>query len=362
MELTIISRSWFTETRGGAERYIYEITKHLLELGNNVITISKQRNDLQNFHIRIPTGYIPILSSSLFSTFSGLVARCLERDFTIVNGYWAEFSPLLMKDPIVLIIHDVGLFYSEWARRHRIKHALRVLLLRKTVRRAKRIVVPSTLTARDLQRYLKVSEEKIVLIPEGIDLERFKPNPIPHEGFKILHVGRFAPNKGQNILLSAFKIIKKRYPETELHFVGHLPKREYFYFSTLVKMAPPGTYFHIAVTERELVRYYNTADLCVFPSTGEEGWGLTIVEAYACQVPVICTPIFFKTGVADYTRAIKVEPEPNKMAEKIIWAIENPEFLKTIVKNGYNFAKKLSWKKTALKLIDVMLELEEENN
>jgi len=53
MKIAIISRNWFTETKGGAERYIYELAKGLIDRGHDIITVSRQNSDLPNEHMKV---------------------------------------------------------------------------------------------------------------------------------------------------------------------------------------------------------------------------------------------------------------------------------------------------------------------
>lgn len=357
MRIAVISRSWFTEIKGGAERYIYEVTKRLIKRGHEVTTISRHISDLPNRHIAIPSPGVPILTSALTSLLSGILADLGGFDVIIVNGYWAELSPLLLTKPWVVIIHDIGLFRSQWAQEHKVKHFLRRVILRNVVSKANKIIVPSKLTFNDMRRYLKVDAAKLEFIVEGIDLEKFRPLPREEDGiFRIFQFGRFAPNKGQEILIRAFRRVHERYPNTRLYLVGHLSRDALPYYRHLLSLSEreEDIVFLTDVSDEELVGYYNHADLCVFPSLGEEGWGLTVAEAFACRVPVICSPIFFQTGVADERRAIPSPTDPERLADKILWAIEHRDALEGLVAEGYEFIKGLSWDKTVDKIMRVV--------
>lgn len=361
MRIAIISRSWFTEIKGGAERYIYETTKELIKRGHDVTTISRQGSDLPNRHIATRSLGVPFITSAANSLLSGVLADLGGYDVVIVNGYWAELSPLLLTKPWIVIIHDTGLFTSRRAQEHKLKHFFRRVILSGVVRRASKIIVPSKLTLNDMIRYLGVKEEKLELVAEGIDLGRFKPCLREPDGiFRIFQFGRFASNKGQAILIRAFKGIHDRYPNTRLYLIGYLSRNDLPYYNHLLSLSEgeEDIIFRTDVSDEELVRYYNHADLCVFPSLGEEGWGLTVAEAFACCVPVICFPIFFETGVADETRALLSLTDPEKLAEKILWAIEHRDVLEELVSEGYKFAQGLSWERTVDRIMKVIKGLE----
>jgi glycosyltransferase involved in cell wall biosynthesis len=153
-------------------------------------------------------------------------------------------------------------------------------------------------------------------------------------------------------LLKAFKLIKKKYPNSRLYLVGDVSKYQRKYYKKLQKIVETlkinDVIFTGYVSDENLTGYYNLADICIQPSIGEEGWGITIVEAFACRKPVICTDIFYRTGVADVDRTLIVKGgDPLELAKAIELMIEDEGLRKKLVKNGYKFAQKLSWKKMA---------------
>jgi glycosyltransferase involved in cell wall biosynthesis len=164
--------------------------------------------------------------------------------------------------------------------------------------------------------------------------------------------GRIAPNKGQDVLLLAFKAVKEKHPDCRLYLVGGVLGGQKDYYNKLRRLAETlnlgDVVFTGYVSDEDLVRYYSLADIYVQPSVGEEGWGMGIVEAFACGKPVVCSDIFYRTGVADVDRALIVKGGDSRgLAKAIELLIEDEELRKRLAKNGYKFAQKLSWKRMA---------------
>lgn len=360
MKIGIIARTWFTSTKGGSERYIARLFEEARKSHQvKVVTLDKSENrDLMQ--MRLPK--ISLVTQTLFSFLASRKINQIKPDVCLINQYWAEFSPLLLKVPWMPIIHDVGLFYSKWARQHFLKHSVRTRILDRVTQKAKLIIVPSKLTATDLQNYLDVPAGKIKIIPEGIDLDKFSPLPVKHEGINIVCVGRIAPNKGQDVLLMAFKLVKRRHPNSRLYLVGGVSKYQREYYKELRRIVESqkidDVVFTGYVSDDDLTGYYNLADVYVQPSVGEEGWGITIVEAFACRKPVVSTPIFSRTGVVDKHRAVLVRGgDPQELAKAIEVLIMDNALRKRLADNGYRFAQKLSWKKMAHEILQVLNEL-----
>lgn len=359
MKIAIISRSWFTETKGGAERYIYELSKELIGRNHKVVTVSRQDSDLPNEHVKVWSPSTTIVGSFIFSYFGSRQTMNRKPTITIVNQYWAEMSALFMETPSIIILHDVGLFKSDIAQKQRIRHYLRKRILRRVVEKAKKIIVPSRLTLEELVEFLDVPREKIVLIPEGVDLQRFQPSCREYSNSRILCTGRFSPNKGQNILIDAFKeLVRKTGWEGELYLVGHYTEKAKNYFNEIRRMVDKRINIITNVSEEELAMHYQQADICVFPSLSDEGWGLAVVEAFASGKPVICSDIFAETGVATSERAYIFSrgdiPGLVKALDKLL---KTPKLRRELTQKGLEYAKTLSWERMTNEIEKIIYEV-----
>lgn len=356
MQIAILSQKWFTETKGGAERYVYELTKGLTALGNEVLTVSRQASDLPNDHKKVWSPGITLVGSALFSYLGGRKLSSKEADVVVVNQYWAEMASLYLDTPVILIIHDVGLFESEIAQRAWLRHYFRRRILERVVERAEMIVVPSSLTSDDLIEYLDVPPEKIVKIPEGVDLELFRPGERRSLVRRVLCTGRFSPNKGHRVLMEAVSELRSRTGwQGELLLVGFVPPRERGYFEEIESSADENVKIVTEVSDEELAGFYREADICVFPSTSDEGWGLTVAEAFASGVPVVCSDIFVETGVADEDRAIVVpRGEVGALADALERLIYSHQLREELASRGLEFARELSWGRMAERIGEVI--------
>lgn len=118
-----------------------------------------------------------------------------------------------------------------------------------------------------------------------VDVERFKPAPRkPHSGKKIISVGRLAPPKDFQTLLRAFALLDAA-GDADLTIFGEGPLRPVLEALSaelgLSRVAMPGY-------AEDIAAHYQDADLVV-ASTRSEGFGNTIIEAWACGVPVVAT-------------------------------------------------------------------------
>lgn len=178
---------------------------------------------------------------------------------------------------------------------HRIAHE------RKLVHSADGVVVPTRKEYENLLLDYYAPSEKISVVPCGVNLEQFRPMDRAAAKAALglepgtplaLYVGRFAPLKGLDLLLTAMARVKAGIAGLRLLVVGGDGPRS---SATLElselsrKLGIHGaTTFAGRVDHQDLTTYYNAADLLVVPSH-YESFGLVVLEALACGTPVAAT-------------------------------------------------------------------------
>lgn len=199
--------------------------------------------------------------------------------------------------PIVGFYHaDLVRTFAEPFVDHAVLSPLRVLL-RMTARRGIRsiynrfdaTVCASASVARELR---SLGVERVHEVPLGVDLDTFRPledadrHPLlPGNGKSLaLFVGRFCPEKRLDVLLDGHALLP-RHEQPDLVLVGDGNIR-----NSVAGRAREGgrvTLLPYVSDREELVRMYNAADYYVAPGPGET-FGLSIGEAMACGLPVLC--------------------------------------------------------------------------
>lgn len=364
MRIALVSRGWWPSVKGGSERFISKLGEELSRRGHEVIGVTRwfrgeDRPEAPHELIIKEEGRaLPLISSYLFSRWAAKVVNNLRPDAVIVNTYWGETSPTMISGeiPVVAVIHDVGLLHSELARKHKLKHALRMRALRKVTRRVDKIIVPTKRVMTDLTQYFGVEPRKIrVLGFEGVSgpLRRVL---VENEYFDLLQVGRFAPNKGQLITLEAFRLVTREIPNAKLWLVGGrgLTSEHLEYLEKVRGMARKindglgRKAVEVVVDAPEVSKYYELADACIMSSIGEEGYGLTVVECMAYGKPVIASDVFKETGVASEERAfIYPRGDAQELAKLILHVYRNPEDALTKAEKGLEYARRCSWGRVA---------------
>ena len=175
------------------------------------------------------------------------------------------------------------------------------LVERACLRRATRIHVLSDFSASLLWRLYRIPADRIVRIPGGADLARFRPAAdrrqvraelgLPLDRPLLLTVRNLEARMGLDTLVDALAILARRAPDVLLLIGGAGSRRA----SLESQVAAAGLDKHVTflgfVADDELPRYYQAADAFVLPTRELEGFGLVTVEALACGTPVLGTRV-----------------------------------------------------------------------
>ena len=202
------------------------------------------------------------------------------------------------------------------------------------------------------------------VIPNGLDVPKFeKPRPKPSEfrsdAINIVFVGRVGEKrKGLRFLLGAYSTLRWRYPNLRLIVVGAgVPDRESW--RMMGERGIDDVIFAGPVTDHELPAYYQHADVFCAPNTGQESFGLVLVEAMASGAPIVASRILGFEGVADHEKdALLVDVgDEYAFANSIQRLIEDSDLRNRLVKNGHEKVQRFGWARVADDVIDYYQEV-----
>lgn len=204
----------------------------------------------------------------------------------------------------------------------------------------------SPAAARFVLRYFPGDFE---IIPNGIDVARFS-NPAPRPdavgglGPYILFVGRFEERKGLPVLLEAYARLKPRVPEAELVVVGSGERRKH-YGAWLARRGLGGVHFVGRVSDEDLAGYYQHSAVFCAPNTGNESFGIVLLEAMAAGCPVVASNIEGFAELAAYgAHALLVTPRsPDALADALTRVLTNPSLRAALATRGNDRAREFDW-------------------
>jgi phosphatidylinositol alpha-mannosyltransferase len=202
------------------------------------------------------------------------------------------------------------------------------------------------------------------IIPNGVEIEKFAEAQ-PYEELRdgtlnILFVGRFEERKGLIHLLKAYHRLRKRKVDARLLVIGDGPKRrEYKRYVGLRGIRD--VEFLGRVSDEEKVRYFASADIYCAPNTGQESFGIVLLEAMAAGVPIVASDIHgFKRVVERNVQGILVEPRnPRALAAALYALARDPELRHDMGEAGRERAPEFSWDRVTERIVDYYSEVRE---
>lgn len=281
MKLAIVTRAFPPDVTTGRETVIHNLWRQAAQR-DRVTLISGWRHS----PAQLPKGCLLIDQSSTsrivnyarFFFQSARLVRRLRPDVVLSSAIELGPSPV----PSAIIVYDLNFGQADVERG---RQRLRRGLVGWRVRRPDRVVAISHVTGAQVQA-LGVAPNRIRVIHPGVDLDRFHSQPVRRTGnWVVCCPGRILPGKGQHVALAALgRVPPDARKRVQLVIVGHV--QDGTYLSRLRELAVDlPVEFHADVDD--IAPFYQRADLVVFPTLMEEGFGLAAAEALACGKPVI---------------------------------------------------------------------------
>jgi len=252
-------------------------------------------------------------------------------NFDVIYGTWAYpdgfASALIAKSldkPLVLKVHGTDI--NELA-----KSYLRGKLIKFALKEAKTVLAVSD-ALKQAVIGLGIPEEKVYLLPNGLDTDKFSPMPklqqrgrvnLPKDNQVILFIGNLKPVKGLTYLLGAFNAIRKNNGNNiRLVLVGDGKQRQ----ELEAKVASFGMEKDVSFMgmrpHAEVPLWLNASDVLCLPSL-HEGMPNVVLEALACGIPVVATNVGgIPEIIEENANGFLVPPQDSKiLAEKLKLAL-----------------------------------------
>ena len=213
--------------------------------------------------------------------------------------------------------------------------------------RAEKIVTPSPSAARVARERCAIEADKVVVIPNAVDVAAFEPSPIPIQQpapvpYPIGFIGRLDPIKRIPNLVRSLLAVKQ---PVHLHIFGEGPERAEISAAITRYGVEPRVTLHGAI--RRPQEALAQVGLLVLPSAAE-GFGLVLIEAMAARVPVVATDV---PGIRDVVRdgvngLLAGLDDEQALAGAIDCTVGNSEFRHGLIERAYESVKeRFTWQR-----------------
>ncbi|HVG42350.1 MAG TPA: glycosyltransferase family 1 protein, partial [Chitinophagaceae bacterium] len=263
---------------------------------------------------------------------------------------------LTTKVPQCLVVHDLGFLHHPQA--YKKSHWL--YLKRYTpafIKKAKALVTVSNFSKQDIIAHYKTNEAKISVVHNGVK-DIFTPTGFDEQSTIkekytagaefFLYTGAIHPRKNLMALLKAFSIFKRRLKSSlKLVLAGRLAwKNDEFLTLLTTYKYKEDVVLTGYLEERELAGLMAAAYALVYPSLFE-GFGVPVIEAMKCGVPVLTSKASSMQEVGEEA-ALYFDPQNiDDIADKLMRIYKDEKERKDLIEKGFMVAQKYNWQKTA---------------
>jgi phosphatidylinositol alpha-1,6-mannosyltransferase len=230
---------------------------------------------------------------------------------------------------------------------------------RKYLHEADGVVAVSEFTARALEDLMGVARDKIRLIHNGVDVERFTPSAahddiLARHGLTgrrvILSVGRLVARKGFDRMIEAMPAVLAQCPDAHYVLVGDGEYRDTLEMLVDRFGVRERVTFAGSVSVADLPRYYQSCDLFVMPNRrmpdgDTEGFGLVFLEANACHKAVVGGRAGGAVeAVRDGENGLLVDgDDPLQIARAVVRILTDDALRRSLEDRGLECARASSW-------------------
>lgn len=240
------------------------------------------------------------------------------------------FFSYLVKKPKIIHLH--GIDYN-FLKKHFISRFLFKHLVHIYISISKRM-------EKELTK-LGIPKDKIVYVPNCVDTNSFKPQARKEDNM-LLFVGRISKGKGLHILIKSLRYVRE---PVRLIIIGPTDWDTVYYqniLNLIERENRKGKHeikYLGALEPSELIEWYQKASIFILPSFGE-GFPVTVLEALACETPVIATPVGGIPEIVENndTGLLIQQNSPIELAKAIQYLLTNPDMR---LKMGYEGRKRV---------------------
>lgn len=278
-------------------------------------------------------------------------------------------APIFYQGKFIVTIHDLihQHYQTKKATTHnllfyRFKTVGYKLVFSKALFRSQKIIVPSNFVKNQLIEEWKVPENKITVTYEAVE-DNFvkiaqKNNLLVWQNLQekhhikkpyLFYIGNAHPHKNLNRLLKTFEKLSNQYPNLQLVLSG---PDSWFWQKYQKENKNKQVIFTGFISDNELITLYKNAQAFIMSSL-EEGFGLPILEAMACGIPVISSYAGSLKEIGGDAALYFNPQDENEMIEKISKLLEDKKLQNELIKKGKERYQKYSWKKLAEQTLQV---------
>lgn len=389
MRILVVTSGWEAEIVGGIKRYLSEILPRLEARGHQVLVISSSRHraGFMRYHgvpvryIYYKGGFMTLLTVPKKLFWIIVYSARFRPDVVFAqkpaNALYTPFLRLL-RIPVLCHVHGIyrfveahlGKTLEHYKRRDLAKYLIALFggpIEKFAMQQCKALITFSRFHAAHLAAIDRIHPPKIHVVPNGVDMEAFKPSNPPSalrgrygvEGMTIGYCGRIVYLKGIDTLLKALAIVKKRYERVRLLLVGDFPEHPEGHWREMVKgLGLEGNVVFVGgLKDDELPGAYRSFDIYCQLTAPVYGFEIAICEAMASGIPVVASDAEERREIYSDAYLPCQWQDAESTASTIMRLLESPDLRRTLAQKALSAVAQYDWERITDQLERVLWEV-----
>lgn len=313
---------------GAVEKHIWNLSQALKQMGYNVTILNKicGYGAMNRFH------------------FASWVRNQLRKEnYNVVHAHTTSVGTFFKFFGLDFVYTSHS---RHWVSPKSVEERFINLLERRVVKKANKVIAVSRQIDNIMQKYCKP-----YIIPNGVDIDIYKPNYEKRDGTNIVCLGEIAPHKKFDLVIRAAKDLN-----CVVTLIG--PLRNAKYANYLKLTGGDNVLFTGEIREKKMIEILSKSDILVHPSISES-FGMAVVEGMSCGLPVIASDIceeLVTDGVNGFTVPIVLNDEKRTqiISDKLQILLDDESLRKRMSESSRRIViERYSWEKIAERVADV---------
>ncbi len=378
MKIGIEAQRIFREKKHGMDIVVLELIRHLqkIDLKNNYVVFVKPGPD--NSCIKETANFkIVLLSGGIYPVWEQFVLpKAVEKENCDILHCTSNTAPLSINIPLVLTLHDIIYmeslsFFTKGASLYqKFGNLYRRIIVPRIVKKTDKIITVSKFEKKRIVEYFGLNNDKLSVVYNGVGRHFVKineqsKNQLIKNKYKlpdkfIFFLGNTDPKKNTLRVLKAYELYLRKSSKKLPLVVSDFNKK--ILKQSLSKINAENIIDNIYLTgyisNMDLPAVYSQSELFLYPSL-RESFGIPIIEAMACGVPVITSNTSSMPEISGEA-AVLINPfNVQEITNAMITIEDNLESRNHLIQTGLKQAEKFLWEIMAQKVLNIYQKIEQ---
>ncbi|HMB44639.1 MAG TPA: glycosyltransferase family 4 protein [Candidatus Methanoperedens sp.] len=371
MKIAFVYDAIYPWVKGGAEKRIYELGKRLAANGNEVHIFGIKwwdgANIIKNEGMVLHgvCGPMELYVNGRRSFYEAiyfsirLLPHLIKESFDVIDvSVFPYFSCFIVKIvsiykriPMVTTWHEVwGDYWYEYLGKI---GSVGKFIEQVVFRMSNHSIAVSNHTKKSLES-LGIDQNNIYIVTNGIDMKtinQIKPSIYTCD---IIFIGRIIKEKNVDILIESVHNIKKYLPDIQCHIIGGGPEEKKLKNLICDLGLQDNIKFFGFLDYIDVIAMLKSSKVLVLPST-REGFGIVIIEAFACGVPVITvrSPRNAANELVNKDAGFVVDLNAREIGDSIYKVITDGRLHKKMSFSAISLTQEYDWDKKTIQLFNI---------